>query len=161
MKTMTRHLFLDLEDTIITPNTGGWLATDVINQDRVRNFIQREKFDKIHIFSFAIWHQADLESFNRDLRRWLEIHFQAKFDIIPTVQNDIIPAVEKSLGLGKNTVSLSDMVEFLGKGGAFRHFVKGKFNDQSVALLDDSVDNETIIWPDNNQVARIINIKDI
>ena len=67
-----KHLFLDLEDTVITSVMTGWADTEIINRDKVKDFLAAFKPDFVHIFSFAIWHAEALASFEGSVKPRLE-----------------------------------------------------------------------------------------
>ena len=45
-----KHLFLDLEDTVITPVIDGWHLFEIINQDKIQTVINRFEPNFIDIF---------------------------------------------------------------------------------------------------------------
>lgn len=158
---MPKHLFLDLEDTVITPAINGWACTDFINTEKIKNFIEHWRPDQVHIFSFAIWNQHELNKFNNHLRVPLEDNLGVRFTIVPTVDDNIIPACCKVKGI--QLLEFHEMSAFWGKGGAFQLFVKNLVNrsfpiDMEVALIDDAVENEQFIWPDLHVIGQLINV---
>jgi hypothetical protein len=164
MKT-ARHLWLDLEDTIITPVVNGWFNVQLMNIVKVRQVIKEFEPDYVHIFSFAIWDQAQLHSFNTLLRDHLERALGVEFSVVPTVDDDILPRCCKVAGIHRDTVSFLEMSDFWGKHEAFRLFMRSTYADMQpdvsvdVMLLDDSVINESFNWPDLRISGRIFNIE--
>lgn len=163
--TAVRHLFLDLEDTVITPVLNGWFNTHMINVPKVKAFIAEFKPTAVHLFSFAIWNEAERERFNLGTREMLENCLGIKLSLVPTVDDDIIPICCKVLNLSPATVQFDEMSCFWGKQGTFRLCMQNMFAnthqhavDTEVVLLDDAVFNETFIWPDKRVTGRIINI---
>lgn len=160
-----RHLFLDLEDTVITPVLDGWFNTHMINVPKVKNFIAEFKPDAVHLFSFAVWNAAERERFNLGTRPMLENCLGIKLSGVPTVDDEIIPACCSVMGLSVTTVDFSEMSNFWGKHEAFRLNMRHMFKnththdvDTEVVLLDDCVINENFEWPDLRIKGRIINI---
>lgn len=164
-----KHLFLDLEDTIITPVVNGWFNTAVINVSRVKGIIEQFKPDSIHLFSFAIWNQAELRGFNVGTRPLVEKVFGFELATTPTVDDDIIPACCRVLNLSHERVDFSDASAFWGKHEAFRLFVRHKFatlwknwgHEAEVLLLDDAVVNEEFNFTDLHIRGTIANIDNL
>lgn len=161
-----RHLFLDLEDTVITPVVDGWFNTHLINTHKVRSFIEEFKPDAVHLFSFAIWNQEELKRFNLGTRERLEHSLRIKLSGIPTVDDEIIPVCCKVAGIDPGSITFSDMSDFWGKQGAFRLNMQHMFKSThthpdtqiEVVLLDDAVFNEEFYWPDLRVRGRVLNI---
>lgn len=156
---LKKHLFLDLEDTIITPVLNGWFNTHLINVQKVRSVIQDFAPDEVHVFSFAIWNQFELNAFNLGTREMIERSLGIKFTSVPTVDDVIIPACCAVHGL--QPVDFQEMSNFWGKHEAFRLSMRHLFANTAgveVMLLDDVVLNETFEWPDLKIKGRIVNI---
>ena len=160
-----RKLFLDLEDTVITPVVNGWLNTQVINKAKVREFIEEFQPHDVNIFSFAIWNEHELRGFNHGTRPMLEQALGVQFSAVPTVDGEIIPACCKVMNLAPETVDFQEMSNFWGKHEAFRLNMRHIFRHSNlfsgqiqVVLLDDAVFNEHFDWPDLHVSGRIINI---
>lgn len=165
---MLRHLFLDLEDTVITPVVEGWFNVHFINVERVRNIIAEWKPDFVHIFSFAIWNQHELLRFNQAVRPRLEQLLGVKLSIVPTVDDDILPNCCRVLGISHDRVDFSDMSDFWSKQEAFRLNIRHLFKTTAqhgamteVMLLDDVVFNEFFDWPDLRVLGSILNIDNL
>lgn len=151
-----KHLFLDLEDTVITPVWNGWETAELINLDLVRGIIDIEKPDQVSLFSFALHNKRELDGFKRHVQFALEGALGVQLSLTPTMDDDIIPACARAMGIHKDTVSFNDACEFWSKHQAFRLFVKDRFGllhstwktSTEVILLDDMVMNEDWHWPD-------------
>lgn len=165
---MIRHLFLDLEDTIIAPVMDGWPQTQTMNEDKVRAIIEQYKPDQVHLFSFAVWNQFELRAFNLFTRPQVERTIGRTFDSTWTVDDHIIPMCCKQLGLQPD-VDFSEMTNFWSKHQAFRLCMMQKFaksfdtwgHKNEVLLLDDVVMNETFHWPDLHVRGQIANIDNL
>lgn len=158
---MILHLYLDLEDTIIAPVMDGWPQTLTINEDKVRQYIDTYRPDYVHIFSFAIWNAWELKAFNMFTRQQVERTFGVTLVHVPTVDDDIIPACCKEMGLHRSTVDFQEMSNFWGKQGAFKLYIRHHFKSGTpveVRLLDDVVYNENFNWPDTNVTGQIVNV---
>lgn len=156
-----KHLFLDLEDTVIEPVPFGWGNAFLINIPKVKRFIAEFKPDEVHLFSFAIHNAHELKQFNYHVRSRLEDALGVSLNLCPTVDDDIIPTCCANLNIASAFVSFSDMIEFWGKQGAFRLFVAQTFKarqDTTVALLDDVVTDEDFTFHSSSLKGFIRNI---
>lgn len=160
-----RHLFLDLEDTVITPVLQGWFNTQCINVPKIRRIIAEFKPHYVHLFSFAIWNENELHRFRLGTKEMLERVFSVTLGLEWTVDDDIIPMCCAVTGLAPSTVDFQEMSNFWGKQQAFRLCMRHHFRnthrhdlDVEVMLLDDAVFDETFHWPDLRISGRIINI---
>lgn len=137
-----RHLFLDLEDTVITPANDGWHNTEPINIARVRRFIDSWKPDYVNIFSFAIWDDQQLRLFDFHVRPWLERELGIRFNHIPT-REQIKMRCSVAMRMANDMVSEQDLMDFWGKQMSFRLYIPQWLrNGGDVALLDDVVHDE-------------------
>lgn len=154
--TIRKHLFLDLEDTIITPVTEGWWCTELINVQKIKDVIAEFQPDVINIFSFAIWNDMELESFNKGTRPMIEQALGRTLSAVPRVEGEIIEACCNEMWLARERVDFIDLNHFWGKHEAFRlnmrHLFKNAWDkwqqETVVMLLDDAVMNENFEWPD-------------
>lgn len=154
-------LFLDLEDTIITPVMNGWLNCHVINLEKIRAFMQEMQPDELHIFSFAVHTDWDAKLFSSHLRPIIEERLGSPIKTVPTVE-DIKAAACSLKMLSVDYVLFSDMSEFWGKQEAFRLYVRHQFAGDpggvEVALLDDAVEDEDFSFPRLNLSGVVRNI---
>jgi hypothetical protein len=162
---MSKHLFLDLEDTIITPVVDGWFNTHLINLEKIQAVMADFEPDEIHVFSFAVWNQQELVRFNMGTRPMIETRLGKRFSIVPTVDDDIIPACCSIMHIDPGSIVFSDMSDFWGKQESFRLFCRKIFAnththdiDTEVILLDDAVMNEGFYFPDLRLRGSIHNI---
>lgn len=168
MNLIRRHLFLDLEDTVITPVLEGWFNVQLINVDKIRRIIAEWQPDFVHIFSFAIWNRRELELFNMDVRPRLESALGVKISSAPTVDDEILPACCRVMGISQDRVDFSEMSAFWSKHEAFRLNMRHVFKTTAqhdifteVMFLDDMVFNETFDWPDLQIRGSIFNINQL
>lgn len=160
-----RHLFLDLEDTVITPVVDGWPNAQLINVEKVKKFIAEFKPDAVHLFSFAIWNVEEKKRFQLFVQPRLENALGIILSGIPTVDDEILPVCCKVMNLGNDSVDFSELSNFWGKHEAFRLNMRHTFRHTKlfghwveVALLDDAVFNENFEWPDMKVRGRVINV---
>lgn len=162
-----RHLFLDLEDTVITSAADGWERTECINQDRIEKVLNEFKPDFIHLFSFAIWNNDELEKFKQTTLFLVQRVHKIKIDLMWTVDDDIIPMCAKELGLNKSTIEFSDASAFWSKHQSFRLCMRQHFKNRDsdlpvqVMLLDDAVFTETFEWRDMNLTGIVQNVDEL
>lgn len=165
-----KHLFLDLEDTVITPILNGWWNTELINVSKIRSILAEFKPDSVHLFSFAIWNQTQLEQFRSSgTKSMIEEALGARFDSTWTVDENIIPMCCSITGLSPTTVDFQEMSNFWGKHEAFRLSMRWLFRNSwktwqqknEVLLLDDAVMNEDFHWPDLHVRGTIANIDNL
>lgn len=163
--TELRELHLDLEDTIITPVVNGWANTELINLDLIRRVMAQFKPDTLHLFSFAVWNEHELERFNRFVRPMIEHELQLPISSTPTVDDQILPACVREANLHRDTVDFSDMSAFWGKQGAFRLYMRQRHKSThkhgrsiKAVLLDDAVHNEIFELLDAGVQAAALNI---
>ena len=162
-----REIWLDLEDTVITPVVEGWFKTELINIDKVRRVIRDFKPDAVHLFSFAIWDEQQREGFRQGTRDMLEKALGLKLQLILTVDTDIIPICCRQMGIEPSTVDFQEMSNFWSKQGAFRLCMRHHATNHRrhhpnlplhVLLLDDVVYNEYTVWPDLQTTVEQWNI---
>ncbi len=162
MKLRRRHLFLDLEDTIITPVVNGWADFELINVDKIRSVIEEFAPNSVNLFSFAVWDQHQLALFEQHTLPHIERVLELKISHKPTVDDHIIPACCRQTGTHPSTVEFHDASAFWGKHQSFRLFVrdffKNKQGDHHVLLLDDAVWDEDWEWHDVRVKGTIRNI---
>lgn len=158
---MIKHLYLDLEGTIITPVPNGWWEAELINVGRIRAFVREFQPDLIHLFSFAIRDEQERGDFNRTTRDTIERVLGQKLTDVPTCSGDIIPVVSRAKGL-REDLSFFDLAQKVGKQEAFRLYVRQEFaaaeQQVEVALLDDVVTNEEFNWSNLKIKGHIINV---
>lgn len=156
-----RHLFLDLEDTVIEPVPFGWANPSFINRGKTKEFIAEFRPDQVHIFSFAVRNDFDVRAFDLHVRDRLEQHLGIKLTMVPSTDQDIFPAICKLVRLSPSRVEFSDISAFWGKHESFRLFVRHLFAGKhpvEVALLDDAVLTEKFEWPELGITGHLVNI---
>jgi len=164
---LRRELWLDLEDTVITPVVNGWFNTQLINVQKITDVIASFQPHFINVFSFAIWNAQERQRFDMGTREMIERAFGFKFNLVLNVDEDIIPICCRQMGIEPNTVDFQEMSNFWSKQGAFRlcmrhHSTNHRRHNPNlplhVLLLDDAVYNETLRWPDLQTTVEQRNI---
>ncbi len=164
---LRRELWLDLEDTVITPVVNGWFNTELINTQKIKDVIASFQPHRINIFSFAIWDEAQRKGFTLGTREMIERHFGIQLNLVLTVDDDIIPICCRQMGIEPSTVDFNEMSNFWGKQGAFRLCMRHHATNHRrhhpnlplhVLLLDDVVYNEVVRWPDLQTTVEQRNI---
>ena len=154
---MVRHLFLDLEDTVITPVIEEWATAELINVQKILNFIHDYNPDTLNIFSFALHNDFELNGFrNSGTQMMIERVFNTNLIRMPTVEY-MIDIFTKHMRLGQGSVDFIDFTHMVGKQNAFRIYVKeiGRNHDEFI-LLDDVVFREKFSF--TNASGEIFNI---
>lgn len=164
-----RHLFLDLEDSIITPVLEGWPNVHLINVNKIRRVINEFKPDSLHIFSFAIWNELEKQRFSMFVQERIESALGMKLGLIPMVDVEIKHACCNIMRISPSVVEFNDMSEFWSKQESFRLFSRFIFRnnwnnwqqEQHVMLLDDAVVDEDFCFPKLHLTGTIRNIDEI
>jgi hypothetical protein len=165
--TTFRHLFLDLEETIITAVVDGWHTAEIINLDKIQRIIEQFNPDAIHIFSFAIWNERELTLFDIHVREMVEKAIGRKINQVFIVDNDVTPICCEVKKIQPSTVDFAELCAFWGKGEAFRLVMRHRFSKSlkdsdhrvDVLLVDDVVWDERWEWPDLKVRGQLLNIK--
>ncbi len=148
------HLFLDLEDTLIQPVTEGWRGISFLeaNIAKVMPLVRSAK--AVSLFSFALW-KHDFENFQTHARPLIEAKLERTLFMIPTVEM-IMSFVCDKLGISEQNTDFSDICDFLGKGGAFEHFVT-RLEIDNACLIDDAVmDKSMVVWKNDKPLKIMI-----
>lgn len=123
-----RELWLDLEDTVVTPITQGWHIFSIINLEKIQEVVASFAPHTINIFSFAIWDKTQLQLFDTHCRSHLETALGTPFSTVMTVDG-IGRLCCNQLMLSPDRVDFQEMSNFWGKQGAFRLFMRARAED--------------------------------
>jgi hypothetical protein len=151
---MSKHLFLDLENTLVAPVNNGWESFELINIDKIRKAIDIFSADTISIFSFALWTKNDVDLFNQRARTTIEQTLGRGLTNVFSV-HDILLKCAATVGKCPSTFNASEINReispVIGKQEAFKLFCKSSYNSAAqVLLIDDTVFDEKFIWPQFN-----------
>ncbi len=161
---MQKKLFIDLENTLISPVVDSWLSSEVINIEKIKDFISQHEIESVNIFSFAIWNEQERNLFKNHLLFDIEEGLGQKILHIPTVDNEIIPACCKQKKMNRENVNFINLTQFWSKDLAFILCMKEWFKnsqDLNCILLDDMVENQNMNILKNNLNLSIFNIDEI
>lgn len=152
--TKKRILFLDLEETII-PEWGDWIVPDGYKQ-KLLTFIKNFKPNRTEIFSWAIYGEEDLATFEI-YRDYLAVEIQTPFEHV----NDIASLIDDYRATtGIHILDERDFFDFVKKERfLFDMALKGKYPDSHLVLLDDAVESFSLELPQFNSKIEVINFK--
>ena len=162
-----KHLFLDLEDTVLEP-VEDWYTTKIVNDVMVGSIIQVCQPDYVHLFSFAIRDDFDLGAFNEGARPALEKALGVKFTMTWTCE-DMLRLIARVDHTRYEDLSFGTLLD-LGKQLAFKTCIRSFFKappakfaakSTEVMLLDDTVFDQTFSWPAERISGSIVNIVDL
>lgn len=160
---MRKHLYLDLEGTLIEPCPQGLANAIGLNCSGIAQFIRRYEPDEVNIFSFALHTRFDASSFELFLRERLEARLGVVFKDVLTVDHDIRPACARVLGVPASELDFRTLSVDVGKQQAFRLYVRDRFSASScdaphVALIDDDVVDELFQVPEICLRGQVIQV---
>jgi hypothetical protein len=146
--TPQKHIFFDLEDTLITPVIEGWLMCELVNFHKIQSILNEFQPTHVHTFTFAIHDDNDRCGFEAHCKQWIEQTHQFTFSTCNGI-HEIRERCCRVKGLQSNLTSISDMVEFWGKQVSFRLFAEDWFKQSfskhnpnqpvEIMLVDDSI----------------------
>lgn len=160
-----RHIFLDLEDTVITPAGDGWHRCQLLpgSLAKIRAYLQAWAPAQVHLFSFALSDAVELAKFNQSIRPALEDALGCSLRMTPLSDTDVLPACCRIRGLHPRRVDFEDMSNFWSKQDSFRLFVQDWSARQQhpgldVVLFDDAVVEESFEFPHLGIRGHLFNI---
>lgn len=127
-----RTAYLDLEDTVIEPALDGFANANLINIAKVRAMLDVFNPQELHIFSFAIYNDFDIRSFDEHLKPRLENALGRKIDrIVSLAQMGGMYPIHQP----------NHLVMGLGKEAVFRDWIDYALKRKGTHLLiDDSIE---------------------
>lgn len=148
------ELFLDLEGTIIR----SWHDPEIINLEKIKGYIREFGVTKVCIFSYAIRNETDQATFEKQYRGFLEEKLGVTITQVPTVEHIKQPCLK----FYPKAVPMYDF-EFVNVWTKQRAFIDNcthrYITDNAVCvLLDDVVQNMTMVIEDKNLTIRTIKI---
>jgi hypothetical protein len=154
MEFTKKHLFIDLEETLID----NWDAANLGPRNKVLHLLEKH-FDHTlstsrldaTIWSFAVWDEKDVKDFDQRMCKWLEDHFNLSFIRIVSCK-EMRDAIVKLKGFNMG-LDVSEMVQLWGKDRSLEDWVKfhlDEFADSEIVLLDDLVMNRSVHFHDAN-----------
>lgn len=162
MSHIKKHLFIDLEETLID----NWQRANLWKRNKVWEFLgdhfchtQNDPPLDATVWSFAVWDAKDIVDFNKRMKRWLEDVFNLNFVRVVTTEQMRDAIVElKGFNMG---LDVSEMVQLWGKDRSLEDWVKLHMKDfvnSEIVLLDDMVINRTVHFEDDNVRIRFVKV---
>lgn len=161
MNPLKRHLFVDLEETLID----NWDAANLGPKNRVMDLLKiffnhsptGPRLDAT-VWSFAVWNERDAADFERRMRKWLEDVFNLNFVRVVTCEE-----MRKAICQLKRLSHLdqTEMSQLWGKDRALEDWVKLHMSDfahTEVVLLDDMVMRKLVRFEDANVQVRFVKV---
>lgn len=145
---MKKLLFIDLEETIIR----SWHDPTLCNVEFVKNIIREEKVEEIHIFSFAIFNQKDMDYFESNLKPFLETVLGVKILSWMSI-SELNKVIRRFTSVVLEDWELTDV---WGKFRCFQDYCRAQFTNSDCILVDDVTPNSVFSLPDFNLVIRTI-----
>ncbi len=149
---MMKKIFLDLEGTVITT----WGDAMLCNTAVVGKFLKAEGVTEVDIFSFAVYDDADRQSFNNGIKKALEMSsLGVTINHCPTV-DDMMRVVKR---FTMTAWTRQEMLSVWGKYRTFVDYCRAQYKDMECVLVDDVVPNMTIVDHDKNLTIRFVNVE--
>lgn len=150
---MRKHLFLDLEETLITD----WYNPALGQRDLVNALLEKHfatgAMGTRGVLDATIWSHAvsdtrDVERFNQYMKDWLERAYA--INIIRVITMDEMCECTKAW-TGFDRVPPYELIQTYKKDISLEHWVRTHIQkDAHVILLDDTVENKEVFWSDHN-----------
>ena len=158
MNTKSELFFIDLEETIIHSFSDPVLC----NASRIRDFLWKNDAKEIHIFSYAIYNDADKEEFNRDIKTSIQSVLGLPIVSCASVL-DMVKADEELTGVKfEKGHEVSEFIQLRGKKDGFINYVLarcGKFT--RAVLIDDIVPDITLTGRKDGWSIELWNVNSI
>lgn len=156
MNSSKKIILFDLENTLI--NAWDDPRPMEVMIPLIPEWIHNEKPFKAGLFSFAVWHDKDLNTFNNKMREDVERVFDIEFD------DDLIFLRDELLSTFRNILHMpfldsDDLHSFFNKSmivqQLWEHEWVHKFEETELILLDDTVHDMTMKC--NKSTLRLVN----
>lgn len=141
MNTKSELFFLDLEETIIHSFSDPVLC----NVQKIKSFLRMAEATEVHIFSYAIYNDADRELFDREIKPNIERALDIKVASCITVP-EMVKADSDLTGLRfEKGHEVSEFIQLRGKKDGFINYVLSRGGDfKRAVLIDDIVPDITV-----------------
>lgn len=142
--------WFDLEETLID----SWNNPILVNIGKINEYIKLNNIKKINIFSYAIYGDTDKIIFDKRIKPTIEEFYGITVDIVLTVE-DMMKAMKAECIYYE---SVSDFMSMNKKDWAFIKYQKYTIkNGTCCTLIDDVVDNMTLLFDNNSVITKNIN----
>lgn len=152
-----KQLFIDLEETLITD----WHDPHVGPRSRVLELLEqhfgpdRGRLPAI-VWSFAISDDRDRQRFKEYMKPWLEDVFHLGFVQVVTM-DEMCECTKKYTGFDR--VPPYELIQTYRKDLSLEHWVRTHYpKDFHAVLLDDTVENKEVSWPDHNLKITYVHV---
>lgn len=141
MNNKSELFFIDLEETIIHSFSDPVLC----NATRIREFLRQEGASELHIFSYAIYDDADKAIFNKEIKASIENALWLPVVSCASVL-DMVKADEDLTGVKfEKGHEVSEYIQLRGKKDGFINYVLSRGGDfKRAVLIDDIVPDLTV-----------------
>lgn len=148
---LPKHLFIDLEETLITTwndaHLGRKQIVEMLLCEHFPGYPNGEKLDAT-VWSFALTNNKDRDYFNTNLKNWLSENYHLNFIEVPITQN--IAEHSRDFTGKKNTYTYQILADY-GKEGTLSHWVRMRdMHDCEIVLLDDLVEDKRTSFYNRN-----------
>jgi hypothetical protein len=147
-------IWLDLEETIIN----NWDDGLFINIIKIRKWLDKLGVDEINIWSFAIWNDKDINTFEEQLKDNIEVIFNRRIVDYPSVE------AMRAYVYGYERIHYDSQQEFMnlnGKRWSFIKYCMAYQIGQHSILLDDAVPNIDVYDRKTKTNIQLYNVVDI
>ena len=157
---MTKLVFLDLEGTVISLIEDQFYSTtELYNTQLVRKWLKERGVTAVGIFSFAIDNDVERTTF---MNSWLRKALEEGLGV--TVGNVVTVEEVRNAILRKHKVKLEylwEVKQLWGKERGFVDYCKVNFKNCECVLLDDLVDDVTMLIKDKNLSIETVNVDNL
>lgn len=143
-------LFLDLEETVIK----SWDNPELINVDKIKNFIKKISPDEINILSVAIWCNSDVEIFMERYKGVIEKALAIRMNKVYAMSDFI----KQSSWGNCSFESRMESMMVVGKFRIFEDFCERNLPKTFCLLIDDNCPSKIIVNMDTETTINLVNV---
>ena len=137
-------VFIDLEGWLIE----SWFDRTIIPE--LKPVI--DKLPNIKLFTFAIFSDEDMADFEKNIKPEIEEFFNKPIGLVESRAN-LIPILNGDEHNGRH-IQPAELPDFYTKSEAFRAYISHKFDTGKYVLIDDSVEDSTLIMNGGNLIIQ-------
>lgn len=132
-----------------------WDSGLLANVSKLREFVAENDVKEVTVFSFAVWDDKDVATFNKLHKQMLEDAFNVKVVECLSME-DVRKVVCQWAGVH---FDLHDFVALWGKRKGFMDYCSATLRDCTAVLVDDVVPNQTLWDHDSNLRVELVHMK--